>query len=79
MTGREPFVFSYPTGAYNRTTLKTVKKYYDFAVTVEEGDYISGVDPYEICRYYVRRTTTMEEFMEMLENAGDKAHWPYLG
>lgn len=70
MTGREPFVVSYPTGAYNRDTLRLSMEYYRFAVAVEDGDYVTGGDPSAICRYNVRRTTTMEELAEMVSGAG---------
>lgn len=71
MTGREPFAVSFPTGAYNTDTLEQAAKYYDFAVTVQPGDYILGTDSYQIPRYNVRRTTTLEEFAQMVSGAGE--------
>lgn len=77
MTGREPFVVSYPTGAYTDTTRALAEEYYRFAVTVEEGDFITGRKESEIPRYYVRRSTTMEQWIQMLQHAGQEAHWPF--
>lgn len=72
MTGYEPFVISYPTGAYNEDTLEWAAEYYDFAVTVEPGDYVTGDDPWAIPRYNIRRTTTLEELAQMLSRAGER-------
>ena len=72
MTGREPFVISYPTGAYNDDTLSLSTIYYRFAVTVEPGDYVTGSDPGTICRYNVRHTTTLEELAQMVAHAGEQ-------
>lgn len=70
MTGREPFVISYPTGAYNQDTLRLSMEYYRFAVTMNEGDYVTGSDPSLVSRYYVRRSTTLEELARMVADAG---------
>ena len=71
MTGREPFVISYPTGVYDENTLVSAKEFYRFGVIVLRGDYITGTDPWTIRRYNVRDTTTMEDLALMLCDAGE--------
>lgn len=71
MTGRQPFVISYPTGAYNNDTLEQAENYYRFAVTVEPGDYVTGSGRYTIPRYNIRHTTTLEELALMVSHAGE--------
>ena len=70
MTGREPFVISYPTGAYDENTLTLAAEFYQYAVIVRNRDYVTGSDPYTICRYNIRDTTTMAELAWMVADAG---------
>jgi peptidoglycan/xylan/chitin deacetylase (PgdA/CDA1 family) len=70
LSGREPFVVSYPTGQYNLYTLQTAAEHYRFAVIVEPETYITGSDPVRICRYNIRPTTTLENLATMVADAG---------
>lgn len=70
LTGREPFVVSYPTGVYDENTLALAQEFYRFGVIVLRGDYITGADPWTIRRYNVRDTTPMEDLALMVCDAG---------
>lgn len=70
LTGREPFVISYPTGVYDGNTLTSAKEFYQFGVIVLRGDYITGTDPWTIRRYNVRDTTPMDDLALMVRDAG---------
>ena len=37
VTGKIPYVLSYPAGSYNDTTIELAKKYYDFAIIANGG------------------------------------------
>lgn len=71
MTGREPFVISYPTGVFDANTLPLAQEFYRYGVIVLRGDYITGTDPWTIRRYNVRDTTTMDDLALMLCDAGE--------
>ena len=70
MTGREPFVISYPTGVFDENTVLLAQKYYRYGVIVLRGDYITGTDPWTIRRYNVRDTTPIEDLALMVRDAG---------
>ncbi len=70
MTGREPFAIAYPTGVYNEDTLQLSMQYYRYAVTVEDGDFVTGGDTSAIRRYYVRRRFNLDDLAWMVCDAG---------
>lgn len=70
MTGREPFVISYPTGSYNADTLDLAADYYLFGVTVDSGDFITGSTCFTIRRYTVHRWSTVDDIAWMVCDAG---------
>ena len=63
MTGRIPYVLSYPSGKYNEDTLNDAGKYYDFAVK-SRGNLWTTADNtfFEIDRYPVYRNVTLAQF-----------------
>ncbi len=72
MTGREPYVFSYPSGRFTHETLELVKQHYRAAVRMDGNEYHTEQSPYEILRWYVYRYLDLYTFGDMLEPAWQK-------
>ena len=66
MTGKQPFVFSYPEARTTEASRAWVKEYYQFSVYRDNMDYITGTDPYEIPRHGIWWDCTMERFLECI-------------
>ncbi len=67
LTGREPFVLCYPSGRYDALALKVTKEYYSFALLMQNGRlYSTDDDPYHVRREYVQRSTTLPQFVALL-------------
>lgn len=62
ITGKIPYVLSYPNGSHNDTTIELAKKYYDFAIIASGGKWTTDGHYYTIPRLYAARTTTMDTF-----------------
>lgn len=73
LTGREPFVISYPTGACDQNTLAIAAEFYRYGVIVDNRDHVTGRNDYTICRYNIRDTTSFDEFAWMICDAGKTA------
>lgn len=66
MTGRQPFVLSYPTGYYTDESLEVTAQYYQFGLLMTGGRYTTGTDLYLIPRHYVSRYTDLNGFIALI-------------
>ena len=66
ITGKIPYVISYPTGLHNDTTLALCGEYYAFGVQMNGGLWTTGGSYDEIPRIYVSRDTSLDSFRSML-------------
>jgi len=67
ITGLVPYAFAYPYGEYSALTQSLTRQQYTVAVRIGETDYVTGTDLHAIPRWYMKRHTTMEEFIRMVE------------
>ncbi len=67
ITGKEPFVLCYPTGKYSDVSLAATAEHYQFGLLMSGKTYVTGEDPLKICRKYISRSTSLEEFIAMIE------------
>lgn len=67
LTGKEPSVLCYPTGRYNKTVKDAVQEEYQYAVLMSGNDWKTGDDPLTIHREYISRSTTLNEFKNMIK------------
>ncbi|MDX1416212.1 MAG: polysaccharide deacetylase family protein [Candidatus Promineifilaceae bacterium] len=69
--GERPRFFCYPGGRYNETTLEVIEEL-DFwgAVTTASGEWHHFDDRYERPRLRVRNTTTLSEFIDLVDPGG---------
>lgn len=70
MTGYEPFVICYPYGDSDSEARDVAANYYNFGLNMTGGLYTTSSDVFQIPRYYVARTTTLSEFIDMVDEAG---------
>lgn len=70
ITGKEPFVFCYPRGAWNINTLQLMPDYYRFGVDMGGKVYVTGSDPLKITRFYIKRYFTAQNVDDMFQRAG---------
>ena len=70
VTGKEPFVFCYPRGAWNINTLQLMPDYYRFGVDMGGKVYVTGSDPLKITRFYIKRYFTAQNVDDMFQRAG---------
>ena len=70
LTGTAPEVLCYPYGDYDALAKKVAACFFDYAAVTGPGGYKTGHDPYSVGRYYVKRSTSLEEFAEMVRDAG---------
>jgi peptidoglycan/xylan/chitin deacetylase (PgdA/CDA1 family) len=69
ITGKKVITLAYPVGSYNDQTIAETKKYYEFAVTTNHGNYITKGEPneqYLIKRHFVGPKTSMAEFAALV-------------
>lgn len=64
---KEMFVVAYPSGKWDADSIAMTKENYQFGVLSRGGTYESGDDRAKVSRYYVRRATTLNEFIEMID------------
>ncbi|MDO4174740.1 MAG: polysaccharide deacetylase family protein [Eubacteriales bacterium] len=64
ITGRTPYVLSYPEGSYNKTTLSLASKYYDVAVRSWGGRWTTGSNFYEVVRHPIDHDMTLSKFKD---------------
>ena len=55
ITGKQPFVVSYPEGRYNDAVLKAAEKWYAYGVKMNGGTYVTGSNLYRMNRIYISR------------------------
>lgn len=67
ITGKEPFVFCYPSGKHNADTLELVGQYYRFATAMAGEIYVTGANAAVIGRKYISRDMGIKGFASMLE------------
>lgn len=70
MTGYEPFVLCYPYGDSDSEARDITLDYYKFGINMTGGLYTTSDNVDQITRFYVSRTTTLSEFISMVEDAG---------
>ncbi len=64
---KEVFVIAYPTGKWSESSLKITKEQYQFGLLSRGGTYESGDDRAKVSRYYVRRSTALNELIDMID------------
>lgn len=67
LLGKEVFAVAYPSGKWNESSIELTKEQYQFGLLSRGGCYETGDDPAKVSRYYVRRATTLNEFINMIE------------
>lgn len=67
ITGKVPYVLSYPYGEYSATTEELAAKHYAVAVKTGNAMWTSDDGYYHICRLSMYRDTTLSEFAAILE------------
>lgn len=67
ITGKEPNVICYPSGSYDETTLELAKRYYCMGVDMNGNQYLTGEDPYQVQRYYMRRQDGLGTFISYIQ------------
>jgi peptidoglycan/xylan/chitin deacetylase (PgdA/CDA1 family) len=66
MIGKESFVLCYPYGDFSESTLLPTAEHYQFALKMSGKTFETGDPSLKIARKYVKRSTTLEEFKEMV-------------
>lgn len=66
ITGRIPYVLSYPSGKRNEDTLALAANYYDFGVDMNGGTWMIQEDYYKIDRIYIARADSLDTFHSKL-------------
>lgn len=67
ITGKQPFVMCYPTGKNSWYTRSITAEYYQYGLCMGGPCYVTGGDPYYICRYYIPRNTSLDTFLSYLD------------
>lgn len=67
LTGKESFVLCYPTGKYSAESLEATAEHYQFGLLMSGKNYETGDHPLKITRRYIARSTTLEQFKDMIE------------
>ena len=67
ITGKVPYVLSYPCGSFSRSTVELTRESYRFAVRMNGGIYTTDQDPLQISRRYIPRGMSMAGFAAMLQ------------
>ncbi|MBQ7971329.1 MAG: polysaccharide deacetylase family protein [Clostridia bacterium] len=67
LLGKEMFVVAYPSGKWNEQSLQVTQAQYQFGLLSRGGTYETGDHPAKVSRYYVRRSTTLNEFIDMID------------
>lgn len=72
-TGKEPFVLAYPCGRTDAEATAQIKNYYRFGLRMEvSGAYVTGSDPYDISRYYVKRRCALDLYETLISGSRNK-------
>ncbi len=67
ITGKQPFVLSYPTGRSSEFSRSITAEYYEYGLNMTGPCYVTGEPPFEIYRYYISRFTGVGAFLADLE------------
>ena len=67
LLGKEVFAVAYPSGKWSEQSLQVTQAHYQFGRLSRGGTYESGDHPAKVSRYYVRRSTTLNEFIDMID------------
>ncbi len=67
LLGKEVFTVAYPSGKWSEQSLQVTQAHYQFGLLSRGGTYESGDHPAKVSRYYVRRSTTLNEFIDMID------------
>ncbi len=64
ITGKVPYVISYPNGSRDSNTLEIAPQYYAYGIDMNGGTWQieGGIDNYKVDRIYISRYTTLDEF-----------------
>ena len=66
ITGKESFVLCYPTGKYSEESLDATADHYQFGLLMSGKNYETGDNPLKITRRYIARSTTLEQYKDMI-------------
>lgn len=67
LIGKESFVLCYPTGKYSEESLEATAEHYQFGLLMSGKTYETGDNPLKITRKYIARSTTLQQFIDMVE------------
>lgn len=67
LIGKESFVLCYPTGKYSEQSLEATADHYQFGLLMSGKTYETGDNPLKITRKYIARSTTLDQFIDMVE------------
>lgn len=67
LLGKEIFTIAYPSGKWSAQSIALTKAHYQFGLLSRGGRYETGEDNAKVSRYYVRRATTLNEFINMID------------
>lgn len=68
VTGRVPYVLSYPTGRVDQRVVEITDDYYSLAVKTNDCQWVTDSDIYEITRISLPRDITLEELQAKLNS-----------
>ncbi len=66
ITGKIPYVLSYPSGSRDDNTLELAPEYYSFGIDMNGGIWHIEGDYFQVDRIYVSRFDTLDEYIAML-------------
>ena len=69
LSGAEPYVLCYPSGSSSELAVRIAREYFKFATKMSGKYYNTSTEPLLSPRYYISRYTTLEQFVEKLEEA----------
>lgn len=66
LVGKRPDVICYPSGSYSQVTLDAARDYYKYGVSMNEGRYHTGDDPYTILRHGISHWCSIYDFASIV-------------
>ena len=69
LTGKPPYVLSYPTGSHNRDTVEIGREYYRFGVKMNGNTWVMDSELFDIERLYISRSTGLGEYQSIVSGA----------
>ena len=69
LTGKEPVMICYPTGCSNSITYEMTAKYYRFGMKMTGPCYVTGDDPTQVWRIFVKGSDGLTGFVNRLNKA----------